>query len=55
MGSNYQSDDEGKIDSESESEEESDSYYDSECTDEVEERDSELDVVITPSDDNSQT
>ena len=54
QGSNYHSEDEGKIDSESESEDESDSYYDSECSDEVEERDSELDVVVTPSGDNSQ-
>ena len=54
QGSNYHSEDEGKIDSESESEDESDSYYDSECTDEIEERDSELDVVVTPSGDNSQ-
>ena len=53
QGSAYHSEDEGKIASESESEEESDSYYDSECSDEVEERDSELELV-TPDPENSQ-
>ena len=57
QGSAYHSEEEGKIDSESESEESSSSYYDSECSadDGVDERDgSDLDIEVTPSVDDSQ-